>query len=77
MKGIRYGKQSEAQRRATRKYQTGKDTVTVRMPKGWRVMVRQFAEEHGYSMARFIQEATEDKLKVLLKKDWANGKIKI
>ena len=55
------GKYTEAQKRATAKYQADKlDVVRIRVPKGTKERWRAKAEASGKSLQRFIIDAVEN-----------------
>jgi hypothetical protein len=49
---------SEAQRRATRKYmKKAYDRAELLLPKGYKIVVREHAEQHGESFNAFVARA--------------------
>ena len=55
---------SDAQKRATQKYnRKAYDTVAIRLPKGWKDAVKTAASNEGKSLARYIREAVDDKIR--------------
>ena len=55
---------SDAQKRATQKYnRKAYDTVAIRLPKGWKDAVKAAASNEGKSLARYIREAVDDKIR--------------
>lgn len=53
---------SEAQLRATKKYQQAAyDNISLRIPKGEREVFRSFAEAAGLSLSQYIRQACYEK----------------
>lgn len=56
-------KYNEAQKKATIKYLSEKtDDIRIRVPKGKKEEIRAYAENKGYSLNSFINEAIDDKM---------------
>ena len=56
-------KYNEAQKKASIKYLAGKtDDIRIRVPKGKKEEIRAYAENKGYSLNSFINEAIDDKM---------------
>ena len=56
-------KYNEAQKKATIKYLSEKtDDIRIRVPKGKKEAIRAYAENKGYSLNSFINEAIDDKM---------------
>ena len=56
-------KYNEAQKKATIKYVSEKtDDIRIRVPKGKKEEIRAYAENKGYSLNSFINEAIDDKM---------------
>ena len=56
-------KYNEAQKKATIKYLSEKtDDIRIRVPKGKKEEIRAYAENKGYSLNSFINEAIDDKI---------------
>lgn len=56
-------KYNEAQKKATIKYLSEKtDDIRIRVPKGKKEEIRTYAENKGYSLNSFINEAIDDKM---------------
>ena len=54
-------KYSQAQNRATQKYiRENYDSVVIRMPKGRKDKIRDFAKENGESMNGFVNRAIDE-----------------
>ncbi len=55
---------SDAQKRATQKYnRKAYDTIAIRLPKGWKDAVKAAASNKGKSLAGYIREAVDDKIR--------------
>lgn len=56
-------KYNEAQKKASIKYLAEKtDDIRIRVPKGKKEEIRAYAENKGYSLNSFINEAIDDKM---------------
>ena len=56
-------KTSEAMRKAITKYQKEKcDEIKIRVPKGKKSIIKEFAESKGKSVNGFVNEAVDEKM---------------
>lgn len=54
---------SKAQQKATAKYMKNNyDEIKTRVPKGKKEEIKAYAEEHGYSLNSFVNEAIDEKM---------------
>ena len=54
---------SDAQKRAEKKYFAKMDLISIHQPKGWKDRVKGAAENAGMSLARYIREAVDEKMR--------------
>lgn len=59
-------KNSESIKKAVKKYQNEKiDTITLRLPKGWKMQIDDFAKLNGYtSTTAFFKALIKDKIDI-------------
>lgn len=69
---------TKAQKEATKRFEDKKyDKVLLRIPKGKKDEIKAFAENQGYSLNGFINEAIEEKMQQPAPTETTSGQIKV